>query len=222
MRKFKKSLLIVGLLTLTFILTACSNQKTPEDTVEKMFDSAKSLNMVGFNETITDGVEDRMDGFSEELVSLDDSDEVNLSDVEDLEEAKKNLEQIMSELDVDITDVTISDDETTAVVNAEVEFVDGSELISKVISSIFSEALLGGVSEDSGELDDTEALNILVEKFNSAYDDFEITKTSSTVKIPLIKNEDGKWLVSEMSDELLNALGFNMQQGLEDMFGGMF
>lgn len=213
---------MLSLFTLTFILllSGCGKQSSPEKTVDTLFESVKDLDVETLSTLVVDSAKDDLEEDVGELASewtdLDDTKEIDYDAVKGLDDAKKNLQDILSDLSYSVVETNKDKDSATVTVKA--EFVDGEELVSNVISDLFGEIL--GQAFSGEELSEEESISQMATLFNKNYAVFEKTLMTDTVDIHLVK-EEGKWLLSEMDSDLMNVLAFNLFDGVENLFSGL-
>lgn len=216
-KNYKKVVMIILMLSLVFTLSGCGAKNSPEATVDTLFKSVKGLDFEKV-QTLVDSdakaeLEERAEGMADGIEDID------FNKVDGFKEAKTNLKKIMSDLKYKVTDINMSED--VAVVTVDVDYVDGSKLVTDFVRDIFGE-IMGQALSGGEEPTEEESMAILTKVFNTNYKSFETVLTNETLEIHLIKNEEGEWLITELKEDLLNALTFNAVGGLESSFSGMF
>lgn len=232
MPKFKRRsrFLFIILLILSMLTMGCTNDNTPEAKVDKLFVSAKKLDFEAMEEVMEGDIEDT---FEEELdrdlggdyEDFDREDYIELSkDIKGIVKAISKIKEFQSELDYEVLEVV--EGENKATVTVDVNYVDGSEvgkktlstMMSRIFSDSISDAFMGAFSEEADMEDVDEKaeirkyMKIAVDTFNESANVYETKLISNILEIRLNKDESGEWLISgEESDMVLfSALFFNI------------
>lgn len=222
-RNYKKLIVSVLTLAMVFTLNACGNKNSPENTVDELFESAKDLDTKKLSTLVVQDVqsnfEEDVNNLKEDFIDVDEDESINYKEIEGYEDLQNNLKEIQSNLSYKITNTEEMED--TAIVTVDVEYVDAQELIKETFGGLFSEIMTQAFAGDE-ELSEKESAALLVNTFNTSYNNFEKVLKKNSVDIQLIKTDKDEWLVSELHHDLINVLTFNMIDGIDNMFNDTF
>lgn len=229
MLKFKRksSFLLIILLIVSILAMGCS-KNTPEAKVDKLFKSAKKLDIKGMEEVLeTDPEKALEDELDENIEDLDLEDYIEMAkdmkEMDGLKEAVLKIKEFQGKLDYEILEVV--EEGSSATVTVDAKYVDGSiigkETLSTVMGRVFTDSI-SNVFEGafSGKTDiedfDEEAefkkyTQIALDAFNESANTYETKMTSNVFEMRLNQDESGEWLISEEESDkvLFSALFFN-------------
>lgn len=209
-----------------FMLAACGDAgNTPKKTVDNFMNAYKTLDFEEAEKYISAKLVDEYknaaqeEGLAQEEMTLEE-----LEKIDGFKEVLANLENLTKQLKHNVTDTKIDDD--TAEITVNLTYADASEpfltSLSEMVGQIFALAFSG--QEMTEEEMETKTIEMLFGTLSKNLGDFKAeTKTSSGV-ITLVKEED-KWVITDLDESTLNALTFNIVEGMEEFdpfgFGGM-
>lgn len=202
----KRKLLPVLLLPI-LILTACTSG--PEKTVDSFFSEVKSLDLESaakytsssLEEEYKGNLEDQSEGFG-----IDDFDTFK-----DAVEFKNSIKKLTKELDHKIVDVVTEGD--TATVNLELTYADASEPLIASVGEMFGQIM--GAAFTGQEMTEEETAKIIIDTVTDNLEEYEVIQANSAGVMTLEKI-DGEWLITDIDDEVANALLFGLFDGIED------
>ena len=202
----KRKLLPVLLLPI-LILTACTSG--PEKTVDSFFSEVKSLNLEEATKYTSSSLEEEYKGNLE-----DQSEGFGIEDfgtLKDAAEFKNSIKKLTSELDHKIVDVVTEGD--TATVNLELTYADASEPLIASIGEVFGQMM--GMAFTGQEMTEEETVEIIIGTVTNNLEEYEVIKANSAGVMTLEKIDD-EWLITDLDDEVANALIFGLSDGIED------
>ena len=203
MRQFFSVLLIF---VLAASLSACGVALTPKDTAEKYLDAVKAKDTEGIRE-VYDGSDSDNDivGVVESLV--DESE-----DGEEMDEAAKQLEEMIFDFDYTIGEERISGDNAEVYVTFKTYDFGAmiGEYLERVINELLSSAFNGSSEEEMNAFD----MSILEEELAKMTE--KSYEKSVWMKLTMV---DGKWKVSTIEDdpEVLNAMLGGMVDDVKEL-----
>ena len=213
----KNKLLLPIIAIMTVVLAACG-ASGPDKTVDNFFGSVKKLELENVGEHLS---KDLTKEYEESLNDQDmlGEDEFTFDDMKKLDEYKEfegELKKLTSKLKHKITDTKTDGDKST--VTVELTYADASEPLLSSVQSIFGELM--GMAFSGQEPDNDELVGVILNSISKNLKDAEISTENSKGSIELIK-EDGNWVISEVDDEVANALLFGAVKGADefDPFG---
>lgn len=225
--KRNSKLMILSSMALLFVffLSSCGKQSSPDNTVDTLFKSAKTLDaetfVLLFDEDALNEISDDIDEFidTDNYIQTDDEDSIDYDNIEGLDDVKAHLKDLMSDLSYTI--INTDEAEDTAIVTVDVAYVNGEELIAESVGDLFGKIMTHAFTNDD-ELTEEESLSLLTKIFNDNYVEFEKTLKEDTIDIYLVKDKNNDWVISELDYELMNALAFNFLEGVENILYGIF
>lgn len=213
----KKRLLLPIIAIMVVVLAACGGSG-PDKTVNQFFGSVKKLEFEKISEHLS---EELTKEYKETLDEQDvlGEDEFTFDDMKKLDEYKNfegELKKLTSKLDHKVTDTKTDGDKST--VDVEVTYANASEPLLTSVQSIFGELI--GMAFSGQEPDSEELSAIVLDTISKNLKDAEISTEKAKGSIELIK-EDGEWVISEVDEEIANALLFGAVKGADefDPFG---
>lgn len=200
--KLKRVSSFILVLSLLFVFTACSSGPTPTETAEGFLEGVKSLDKEKVAEFYA-GETDDVDFSSSDAAIFDD--DFDFMDQKDL------IDKLVG-FDYAVQNEKISDDEKTATVDVVVTSYAFGDMIKELMSEAITEAFANMLDDDY----DIEKFmeEKLAEKVANLKKDY-----SETVKLDIVKNDDGNWVVAAMDDDapLLNAITGNLFKVVDDL-----
>lgn len=208
----KKKLLLPMLAMMTLVLAACGSSG-PEKTVDEFFGSVKKLELENIDKHLS---KDLTKEYEESLSEQDmlNEEEFTFDDMQKLDEYKDfegELKKLTSKLDYKISDTKTDGDKST--VSLELTYADASEPLVSSVQTIFGQLM--GMAFSGQEPEDEELIAVVLDSITDSLDGAEITTDKSKGEIELIE-EDGKWVISKVDDEVANALLFGVIKGMDD------
>ena len=187
----KKFFVVMLICIMALSVVACGTTE-PEDTVNKYFKSAQSLDLEAMASSIlpsnTNDIEE-----TKEMLKEDKDDYTKYF----LEYIKKNA----SKMTYEITDTIINNDKAVVTVNC--KYIDGGTLLKATIGEVFKEmfgSLFSGVEKTEEEMDQM-YLDILKEQEKSLPE----TYLEKVIKVEMVK-KDNQWYIEEINDDMLDVI----------------
>ncbi len=208
----KKKLLLSVLAILSILtLVACGGQGGPEQTIDNFMKDYKDLKLQELEKYVDEGVTGEIDG----TVDLEELSEADFSKVEKFDDLKANFKKLTKDVKYDVTN--IEEDGATAVADITFTYADASEPLAssfgELIGQMFGLAFSG--QEMTDEEMELKTMEIMVDVFSDSLDGYEATTKEVQGKIELVEKE-GKWIIADIDDEIMNALTFGLIEGLDD------
>lgn len=208
----KKLLLPVLAILSVLMLVACGGQSGPEQTIDNFMTDYKDLELQELEQYVDEGVSGEVD----ETVDLEELSEVDFSKVEKFDDFKANFKNLTKEVKYDVTNV--EEDGTTAVADIKLTYADASEPLARsfgeLIGRMFGLAFTGqDMTEEELEL---ETMEIMVGIVSDNLDGYEATTKEVQGKIELVEKE-GEWVITDIDEEIMNALTFGLIGVLDDL-----
>lgn len=221
--------LIIGVMALMLILTGCSSNAKPEDTVDTFFTAVKGFDLEKAAKTLSpeaiDELEEKLNEVSEDLIEDEDEDGEDVEDIdytslEGFTEAKAVVQGYLGKLEYKVGEATIAgDNKELATVVVNVSYVDAGEVFTNTFREMFGRTL--GMAFTGEELSETEISEIALKVFNEQAEAYEAAKVSKDITLNLTKIED-KWFIDELDEEAINVLLFGIQDAFDSWGDGLF
>ena len=207
----KKLLLPVLAILSVLMLVACGGKSGPEQTIDNFMTDYKALKLQELEQYVDEGVSGDLD----ETVDLEEFSEVDFSKVEKFDDLKANFKKLTKKVKYDVTNV--EEDGTTATADIKFTYADAGEPLASsfgdYIGRMFGLAFSGQeMTEEEMEL---KAAEIMVDIVSDNLDGYEVTTKEVQGKIELAEKE-GEWVITDIDDEIMNALTFGLIEGLDD------
>lgn len=208
----KKKLLLPVLAILSILmLVACGGQSGPERTIDNFMTDYTDLKLQELEQYVDEGVFGEVD----ETVELEELSEVDFSKVEKFDDFKANFKKLTKEVKYDVTHV--EEDGTTAVADIKLTYADASEPLAssfgEYIGQMFGLAFSG--QEMTEEEQELKAMEVIIDIVTDNLDGYDVTTKEVQGKIELAE-KDGEWVMTDIDDEIMNALTFGLIGGLDD------
>lgn len=208
----KKKLLLPVLAILSVLMVvACGRQSGPEQTIDNFMTDYKDLKLQELEKYVDEGVSGDLD----ETIDLEELSEPDFSKVEKFDDLKASFKKLTKEVKYDVTDV--EEDGTTAVADIKLTYADASEPLAssfgEYIGQMFGLAFSG--QEMTEEEQELKAMEVIIEIVSDNLDEYEVTTKEAQGKIELAEKE-GEWVITDIDDEIMNALTFGLIGGLDD------
>lgn len=207
----KKLLLPVLAILSVLMLVACGGKSGPEQTIDNFMADYKALKLQDLEQYVDEGVSGDLD----ETIDLEEFSEVDFSKVEKFDDLKANFKKLTKKVKYDVTNV--EEDGTTATADIKLTYADASEpLVSsfgEYIGQMFGLAFSG--QEMTEEEQELKAMEVIVDIVSDNLDGYKATTKEAQGKIELAEKE-GEWVITDIDDEIMNALTFGLIEGLDD------
>lgn len=208
----KKLLLPVLAILSVLMLVACGGQSGPEQTIDNFMKDYTDLKLQELEQYVDEGVSGDLD----ETIDLEELSEPDFSKVEKFEDLKANFKKLTKEVKYDVTNV--EEDGTTATADITFTYADASEpLVSsfgEYIGQMFGLAFSG--QEMTEEEQELKAMEVIIDIVSDNLDGYEATTKEAQGKIELVEKE-GEWVITDVDEEIMNALTFGLIEVLDDL-----
>ncbi|MEM5777677.1 MAG: DUF5105 domain-containing protein [Candidatus Aenigmatarchaeota archaeon] len=186
--KKKNSLMILYVLLILLLLTACNSGPSPKDVVNEYLNALKEGNFQKASQYVEEVGKDFI------------SDKINKN-----QDDEKFGKLILSKISYEIGNVKINKNE--AWVETKITSIDMPTLVAKTMSQLLPLAFASafGGNEDQQQMDNL-ANQYIENNINSP----DAPKTTTQVNIHLIKTKDGWKIAKDNSDNLANAVTGNL------------
>lgn len=220
--------LIIGVMALMLILTGCSSNAKPEDTVDTFFTAVKGFDLEKAAKTLSpeaiDELKEKFNEVSEYLIENGDGEDVEAIDYTSLEGFTESPAVIqgylLGKLEYKVGEATITgDNKELATVVVNVSYIDAGEVFTNTFGEMFGRII--GMAFTGEEPSKTEILEIALKVFNEQAEAYEAAKVSKDITLNLTKIED-KWFIDELDEETINVLLFGIQDAFDSWGDGLF
>lgn len=207
----KKLLLPVLAILSVLMLVACGGQSGPEQTIDNFMKDYKDLKLQELEKYVDEGVSGDLD----ETIDIEELSEPDFSKVEKFDDLKANFKKLTKEVKYDVTNV--EEDGTTAVADVKFTYADASEPLAssfgEFIGQMFGLAFSGQeMTEEELEL---KTMEVIIDIVSDNLDGYEVTTKEVQGKIELAEKE-GEWIITDIDEEIMNALTFGLIEVLDD------
>lgn len=202
----KKRFLAIILLLLSVIFLSACQKPGPATSLDGFFEKYRAMDFEGMEAYTTEGFGGAED--LSELVDLEE-DDYSLEDFESLEnynDLMGRLKELAQEMNYEITEEVIKNEE--AEIKLEITYLDAGQSFIQSFFEFFGE-ILGMAFTMEDELDELEVMDILLGSFAKNLEDEEFDRKEASGSIYLVE-EDGKWLIDDIDEDLLSAIFFGI------------
>lgn len=199
-----KNKVIVFVLVLTLLLTACNSEntvggitgETSEQAVKNMLEGVKTLD-------------------KEKISKYLDYDELIDNKVEEDEQelADEQIKKMLNKLEYNI--ISVDENGETSVVKAEITNIDMERVIKEMFGNMLTLAMGEAFKDDSLKLTDEEMEQKTYEYFDNAIEKHKDEKVTNSVDIKLNKI-NGQWKI-DIDENMKNAITGNLSKATEDI-----
>lgn len=217
----RKRIFIAVMMVAIIALTAGCQMAGPNKTVDNFFKSVQKLEIEEAGEFMSKELANDYLGSLREQGDILDNDEQltpdEMKEIEGYKEFEDSFKRLANELKYKITDSKVEKDK--AEVKVEVIYANASEPLMDSVGELFGQML--GMVFSGKEPTEEDMMELLFETISKKLNDYEI-KTNETEGVIHLAKENNKWVITELDENISNALMFGLTSELgnlgEDIF----
>lgn len=218
----KKRAIIAVMMIVTVLFTVGCQIGGPDKTVDNFFKSVQKLEIEEAGEFMSAELADEYLGSLKEQGDILSEDEEQLTpedmkEIEGYEKFEDSLKGLASELKHKVLESKTEDDK--AEIKVAVIYADASEPLMSSVGELFGQMM--GMVFSGQEPTEEDMMALLFETISKNVDSYEI-KTEETEGVIKLAKEDGKWVITELDENVSNALMFGLANGLENLGDEIF